>query len=90
VSGVTDFDVIYRYEVPVNDEWYVHRLSGAIVHVASRKHGVVEFWARMTGGPLVARSFRVYGTGQPLPERVVHRGTALDGNFVWHLMEGQP
>lgn len=80
---------IYRYEVPVDDKWYVHELSGGIKHVACRRHGVVEFWALHSGGPTIRRAFRVFGTGQPLPDLVEHRGTALDGGFVWHLMESR-
>ncbi len=78
---------IYRYEVPVDDQWHEHPLSGGIVHVAGRRHAVVEFWARHTGGPTVPRQFRVFGTGHPMPEGLDHRGAVLDGPFVWHLME---
>jgi hypothetical protein len=83
----SDFDVIYRYEVPVDDKWHEVALSGDIVHVASRRRGVVEFWVHQTHSGLVARVFRVYGTGHPLPAGMIHRGTALDGPLVWHLME---
>ncbi len=81
---------IYRYEVPVDDQWYAHELSGAVLHVVGRRRGVVEFWALHSGGPQVPRSFRVFGTGQPLPGGVKHVGTVLDGPLVWHLMEGTP
>lgn len=85
-----DFDMIYRYEVPVDDQWHEHPLTGGIVHVAGRRRGVVEFWARQTFGPQVARRFRVYGTGHPMPSGLTHRGTVLDGPLVWHLMESAP
>lgn len=81
---------IHRYEVPVDDEWHEIALSGDVLYVASRDQFVVEFWALHSGGPTVPRQFRVFGTGQPLPdESVRHHGTALaaSGTLVWHLME---
>jgi hypothetical protein len=82
---------IFRYEIPVDDQWHELQLSGAVHHVACRDRAdIVEVWALHSGGPTVARSFRVYGTGQPLPDhRVTYLGTALasGGAIVWHLME---
>ena len=37
--------------------------------------------------PKVARSFRIYGTGQPLEDHGTYIGTAQDGDFVWHAFE---
>ena len=81
---------IFRYEVPVDDQWHVHALSGPIVHVGCRKPSVVEFWAFATNGPTVDRAFCAFGTGQPLPPAAArHVGTvfAAGGALVWHLME---
>lgn len=79
---------IFRYEVPVDDQWHDIPLSGAIYHVASRRPHVVEFWA-LAGGPDVRRTFRVFGTGHPLPEQFKHRGSCFvgGGHLVWHLVE---
>ena len=84
---------IHRYEIPVDDAWYTLRLTGRIVHVASRSPGVVEIWAH-AGGLSTDRTFRAFGTGEPLPDedaytRAVHVGTALvaDRRLVWHLFE---
>lgn len=89
--------VIYRYEVPVDDQWHEIPLSGPVLHVAARTPYVyvartpyvVEFWALHSGGPMVPRRFRVFGTGQPIDEQATHRGTARSsyGRMVWHLME---
>lgn len=83
---------VFRYEVPVDDDWHTIELSGPILHVAARRPDVVEVWAQTGAGLTSARTFRVFGTGQPLPQgvRLTHRGTALagDGSLVWHLMEG--
>lgn len=80
---------IHRYEVPVDDRWHPVQLSGNVLHVDCRNAHVVELWALHTDGPGDTRSFRVYGTGQPIPPDLRHIGTALapGGKLVWHLME---
>lgn len=82
-------DAIYRYEIPVDDQWHPLQLSGDIVHVDSRNPRAVEIWALNTGGTTLTRSFRVFGTGQPLPDNATHIGTAIPpgGHLVWHLLE---
>lgn len=81
---------IFRYEVPVDDQWHTLTLGGDIVHVAARRPDVVEVWAEHWHNSTwkLSRKFRVYGTGQPNVEGV-HVGTALaaDGALVWHLRE---
>jgi hypothetical protein len=80
---------VYRYVIDVDDHWHTFDLSGAVLHVGTRRPDVVEFWALHSGGPIVAREFRVYGTGQPLDEGCRHVGStiAAGGALVWHLME---
>lgn len=79
---------IFRYALPVNDSVHTLTLSGEIVHVASRKRGVLEVWALHGDGVPAARRFRIVGTGHRLPDGPLrHCGTALDGPFVWHLLE---
>jgi hypothetical protein len=78
---------IWRYSVPIDDQWHEVHLSGAVLHVATRTVDAVDFWALNSGGPQVSRRFRVFGTGHPLPVGVRHVGTAPTGPFVWHLME---
>jgi hypothetical protein len=80
---------VYRYEVPVDDAWHDVTLSGPVVHVASRNgdHRTVHFWALAgTGTPFTAR-LRVFGTGHPVPDEAVYRGTAICEPLVWHLFE---
>lgn len=79
---------IYRYEVPVDDRWHTLELTGAVLHVASRRPELVEVWA--IAGTMTPRrmEFRVFGTGHPLPDdRGDYQGTALaaGGRLVWHL-----
>ncbi|OKK06426.1 hypothetical protein AMK26_10415 [Streptomyces sp. CB03234] len=83
-------NAIYRYEIPVDDQWHELELTGAVLHTAARTPDVVELWALHTTSPTPRRSFRVFGTGQPLPaEPLRHVGTALTahGALVWHVME---
>lgn len=82
---------IFRYEVPVDDQWHEIDLTGPIVYVALRDPSVVEFWAWHTDGPAVTSEFRVFGTGHPLPAGpLTYRGSVVTagGHLVWHLMEG--
>ena len=76
--------MIYRYEVPVDDQ--EHEITtGPPLFVASRRPDVVEFWA----DPHVLsynRRYFVVGTGHPIPPGAVYVGTALIGPFAWHLM----
>lgn len=79
---------ILRYEVPVDDQWHTIRCSFAL-HVACRQVDTVEFWAfSVTEGTAPMRKFRVFGTGQPLDEKINYVGTAIapGGSLVWHLM----
>lgn len=81
--------VVFRHEVPVDDEGHVHALTGPLLHVACRRRGVVEFWSWHDETRVaVPRRFRVVGTGQRWPmEHASYHGTALDGDLVWHLVE---
>lgn len=79
-------NAIYRYEIPADGEWHNVDLSGDIVHVASRRSDVVEFWAWHGTTPARTRQMRVYGTGREITEPVIYVGTALDGPMVWHLV----
>lgn len=81
---------IFRYEVPVDDEWHTLDLSGDVLHVASRNSAdVVEVWAYHDSNHNRKRRFRVFGTGQPVPDGATYCGTSLIQNIplVWHLLE---
>lgn len=82
--------LIYRYEVPVDRAWHELYLNGPTLHVACRRPGVVEFWALYNPtADLLARQYIVVGTGWELPDfggGWTHVGSALDREFVWHLI----
>ena len=88
---------VLRYEVPVDGEWHTHRLSGEVLHVAAPAADVVEFWALESGGPLIERAFRVFGTGEELAiadSRYVGTGiwpaSSVPSRLVWHLYTEGP
>lgn len=80
---------VYRYDVPIDENWHDLLLSGAVLHVAVRQSDVVTLWALHTDGPPVRRRFMVFGTGETLAPDVRHVGTALaaGGAEVWHVFE---
>jgi len=82
---------IYKYRVPVKDVWHDVAMPShaTIVHVACQDTpGVVSLWAEIENeSASVTRSFRIYGTGQSIPDDTDYVGTALDGMFVWHVYE---
>ena len=101
VRYATLFDAgerIYRYELPVDDEWHEFTLWGDPLAVECRKPDAVEFWSRDPGDLPVhglvgaRRSFIVVGTGQQVPTGVRYWGTALVPGeaLVWHLLERRP
>lgn len=81
---------IFRYEVPVDDQWHMHHCFTPLF-VGARRLDVVEFWA--VEWPGAKRQFRVIGTGHATPEEgMEYRGTVIapGGLLVWHLMERHP
>lgn len=94
---------MYRYEVPIDDQEYSHKLTDPIRRVEYResllpstRYGdvpIMEFWAEYDDeheSHVVARTFQVFGTGHPLPDNAVWVGTASrESNYdlVFHLYE---
>lgn len=81
---------VYCYEVRVNNADHEFELTGPILSVGCRHTDAVEFWALHRGGATThVRTFRVFGTGQSVPEDWMHVGTVRnpDGVFAWHLFE---
>jgi hypothetical protein len=80
---------IFRYVIPVDDEWHSVKMTGLPVHIANgRTPDEVEFWAAHDDSqPSTESRFRVFGTGHPLPDRAVYVGTAprTQEGLVWHL-----
>lgn len=85
--------VVYRYSLPVDGEWHTFDLpsvtrGGRLLHVASRATEMIDFWVlNIPAQELVPREFRVFGTGEPMSLLCTHWGSAVDGQYVWHLFE---
>ncbi|MGW4028215.1 DUF7352 domain-containing protein [Streptomyces sp. NPDC004838] len=81
-------DQIFRFEVPVDDQWHDISGCGTPLHVDCRAPRIVEFWA-WRRDDLPDRRLRVFGTGDPIPDGSRHIGTAIapGGQLVWHLLE---
>jgi len=95
---------VLKYQIPVNDQVVNVPMEEGdrIVHVGEQ-HGQVMMWAerkQSEGGAVRAgtdvevatqpiRRFIVVGTGQPVYENWIHRGTAIcaGGSLVWHVYE---
>lgn len=91
---------IFRYEVLVNNKPQRHLIQGDVRKavagyrkVDGRTYHVVEFWAETEepapDGTALQRTFQVFGTGHPLPDSAVWRGTCdrTPDGLVWHLYE---
>ena len=80
---------MHRYTVPADGVDYVIGLCGEIRHAAlGQLVDEVDFWAEHEGGSVVPRAFRVFGTGQPIPDGYAYQGTTeRQRGIVWHLYE---
>jgi hypothetical protein len=82
---------ILRWSIPVDDKGKAVTAAGDVIEVASTITGqAVEFWTlSMDADEAKPRTFRVFGTGQEVPDGWFHRGTAprTPTGLVWHLFE---
>jgi hypothetical protein len=81
--------VVYKYEVPVDDEWHEIRTPGTatFLHVGNQGGHGVQLWAEVAKVNLgvAVRKVRVFGTGQNIPDGAIYVGTTMAGPFVWHV-----
>jgi hypothetical protein len=90
---------MFRHRVIVSDRPQVLHIGGDPLHVEAARLGVgdnaqhvVDFWCEYDDErprQKAARTFRVFGTGHPLPEGAKWWGTTArtDDGLVWHLYE---
>jgi hypothetical protein len=79
--------VVHKFTVIEDGNAIAMDPAAQIVHFAVQ-NGMCRLWALLNPtAPAIHRQFRVFGTGHPIPEEYQHRGTCLDGMFVWHLFE---
>lgn len=83
---------IHKYPIAIDDDAYAKMPLGAEVLTAQIQHGRLCVWALVdTERQLSRRTFRIVGTGYPIPdwEALRYIATAQDGHFVWHVFEVQ-
>lgn len=81
---------MFRYEVPVDDQWHEFQLTRDPVHVAVNINArAMEFWAEFVDGDQTYRRvYRVFGTGHEIPDDAHWVGTAERViGLVFHLYE---
>ncbi len=81
---------IYKYPVPVQDEFVVDMPIGAEVLAVQIQGGEAQMWALVeTDRPMSKRTFYVRGTGNDYSKQLkgAYVGTFQTGRFVWHLFE---
>jgi hypothetical protein len=80
---------VLRYEIPLDGKWHDVELSGPVVRTAFRNDSddVMHIWALADVGTPFRAVFRIFGTGHPVPDNAVYRGTAISEPYVWHLFE---
>jgi hypothetical protein len=80
---------IYKYPFNVSDVVELELPRGARVLHIDVQGGLPCLWALVdTDNPPERAAFRLFGTGQPLPDDVTHTGhvtTFFHGPFVWHV-----
>jgi hypothetical protein len=80
---------VYRHPLKVGGGWQEVRLSGPVVHIACRAGDpdTVHVWALEDAGTPYTARLGVFGTGHPVPDESVYRGTAISEPYVWHVFE---
>jgi hypothetical protein len=62
--------------------------AGALVLKVEMQGPVACIWYELdTKDRCIPRTFKILGTGQPIPDKCVHVGTYQDPPYVWHLYE---
>lgn len=102
---MSDVRRILRWEIPVDDDDHQVSAEGPVLRVAQHRDFAnrVEFWTldvsdeefwnapigTRAPAPVEPRVFRVFGTGPPIPDGYVWRGTTgrTANGLVWHLLE---
>ena len=87
---------IYKYALSMDDLREPQDIhvpgGGRIVHVGQQDNVPTVWVLCYPDSTPVAKRLRVVGTGWPVPSDGVYeyRGTALCGEFVWHVFEDVP
>lgn len=79
--------IVLKYPM-VGDSSTDMPVNSTVLHFDTQA-GVPTIWVETDAYPSQRerRNFVIIGMGMVVPEGGVHRGTTLDGAFVWHLYE---
>ena len=80
---------VLKWDVPVDSRF--HDIgAGKVIHVGvqlpQQTMTTVQVWTEEDENAEVpTREAIAFGTGQDIPNELLHAGTTLDGPFVWHI-----
>lgn len=88
---MTDVGMIHKAEL-THSATTLHLPAGAKVLSAQMQRGQPCIWYLFDDAHVAdkqQRTFEIHGTGQQVvgPQELIHVGTMLDGNYVWHVFE---
>lgn len=82
---------IYKYQLPIEREvtLYVPGVNAQVIHVGDQM-GKLTIWMEVdTDGPEHPIRFVIVGTGKlrPNANNCIHVGSAIVGDYVWHVYQ---
>lgn len=78
---------VLKDQVLIDDSWQELVIGQGVVHVGQQDPLSVTVWWEQ-GIFTIAREFRVFGTGHPVPDYASHVGSVQSvSGLVWHLYE---
>jgi hypothetical protein len=86
---------IWKYKLPVLDEFHVDIPAGARILTAQVQHNELNLWALVdTEATVIPYNFAILGTGNPIDDsinllcyRFVNTFQLYEGGFVGHLFQ---
>ena len=83
---MSDSKVIYKYELPIDDEW--HKLPmGKVVHIGRALGDMVHVWIQQYPLEQDWFKYRVVRTGQAVSKWHFYIGTTINEPYVWHVYQ---
>lgn len=88
---------VYKYDVLVEQVFLLIMPKGAVILSCQTQFNAPKLWAIVdTETEMEQRYFRIYGTGQAIPDEELTRLSFIstfqlyEGNYVYHLFEYTP
>jgi hypothetical protein len=81
---------VWKFHLPITGAHEIDMPAGAEVLCAGAQFDYVMIWARVDpSAPMEKRVFHVVGTGDACPAgKYIGTAFKFDGEFVWHVFEG--